>query len=134
LVSDRFVNVATPLTAVAVAVPPRVAAPGFVPKAMVTTFLKHVAVLPDPSRAVTVTEIADPAAVLAGCVVNASVVTGQGLVPLSEWHVTVNKAMPAAVAARARRTEMGRRLAECETDVSGRIRVPSRALGDEPGG
>lgn len=133
LVRERFAKVATPLTAVAVVVPLRVPAPGFAPRAMVTVFLKQVAVLPDPSRAVTVTEIADPAAVLAGWVVNASVVTVQTAVVLSEWHDAANRAMPAAAATRARRMEMGVRLAERETDVSGRIRVSLKVTWERTG-
>jgi hypothetical protein len=123
-----LVNVATPLTAVAVVVPPRVAVPGFAPRAIVTTSLKQVCVVPDPSRAVTVTAIGDPAVVLPGCDVNARVVTVQTAFVLSEWHVATVRARAAADPARARRTGNEERWARRVANLSERIRVPSRHM------
>src|SRR5439155_26371190 len=91
-------NVATPATAATVAVPESVPVPGFAPSATVTLPVKPVAVFPCPSSAVTCTAgVMDaPAAVLLGCVVNASCVAVPG--------ATVNAALvtphtPAALAA-----------------------------------
>src|SRR5436309_13238956 len=95
-------NVATPATAATVVVPERVPLPGFAPSATVTLPVKPVAVFPCPSSAVTCTAgVMDaPAAVLLGCVVNASCVAVPG--------ATVNAALVTP--------EIGR--------ASGRERVP----------
>ena len=109
LVIERLVNVATPLTAVTVAVPPSVVPPGFVPSPIVTLSLKQVCVFPELSCAVTLTVIGEPAAVVTGCVVKLSALTVQTPLVLSEWHVTTSKARAAADPARARRTKSERR-------------------------
>src|SRR5579862_9503892 len=71
--SVRFANVAQPLEAAAVNVPPSVALPGFVPTAIVMLFVAVVTVLPTPSCTHTFTPgvIAAPAAALLGCTLNA---------------------------------------------------------------
>src|SRR2546425_853622 len=73
-------NVATPATAATVVVPERVPLPGFAPSAIVTLPVKPVAVFPCPSSVVTCTAgVMDaPAAVLLGCVVNATCVVFPG--------------------------------------------------------
>src|SRR5207247_2806141 len=73
-------NVATPATTATVVAPERVPLPGFAPSATVTLPVKPVAVFPCPSSAVTCTAgVMDaPAAVLLGCVVNASCVAVPG--------------------------------------------------------
>ena len=52
---ERLENVATPLTALTVAVPERLPPPGFVPMATVTAFVAEVTVLPAPSWMATLT-------------------------------------------------------------------------------
>ncbi len=67
-------NVATPLTAVRLAVPPRVAPPAFVPMASVTVVVAVPTVLPNASCTVTCTAGASAAPATAGLgwIVNAS--------------------------------------------------------------
>src|SRR5438034_199002 len=73
-------NVATPATAATFVVPERVPLPGFAPTRPASFLVKPVAVFPCPSSAVTCTAgVMDaPAAVLLGCVVNASCVAAPG--------------------------------------------------------
>jgi hypothetical protein len=70
----RLEKVATPATALTVAVPPRVPLPGFAPIARVTELVAVGTVLPFASWIVTVTAGAmdAPATVLAGCALNTS--------------------------------------------------------------
>ena len=78
MVSDRSENVATPLDAVAVSVPPSVAPPGLFASATVTVPLNEVSMLPELSSASTVRPKGVPAARLAGgcCVTTSCPVTG----------------------------------------------------------
>src|SRR5258708_16158625 len=71
-----FEKVATPATAVAVAVPLSVPPDGFVPMAIVTWFVAVGTTLPDASSMLTVTVIEPLAATLPGCTVNASFAGG----------------------------------------------------------
>src|SRR6266566_4287553 len=77
----RVENVATPATAVAVAVPDRVPPLGLLPIAAVTLPVNPVAVLPCASCTVTCTAgvIVAPAVVLVGCTVNTSWLAGPGV-------------------------------------------------------
>ena len=69
-------NVATPATAVTVAVPASVPPPGFVPIATVTEFVAVVTRFPRASSMLTCTDgvIAAPAATFVGCTVKANCV------------------------------------------------------------
>src|SRR3989442_14560900 len=70
----RFAKLASPFVAATVVVPANVPSPGLLPSATVTVPVKVVTVFPSPSCAVTCTAgaIAAPAAVLAGCTLNAN--------------------------------------------------------------
>src|SRR5438876_1009914 len=76
----KLEKVASPLTAATLVVPANVPPLGFVPIASVTVPVKPVAVLPEPSCAVTRTAglIATPAVALVGCTGNARCVAGPG--------------------------------------------------------
>src|SRR5450631_3243631 len=77
----RFENVATPATALAVAVPLSVPLDGFVPMAIVIAFVAVVTTLPCASSTVTVTAgvIELPAATFVGCCVNTSFAAAPGV-------------------------------------------------------
>src|SRR3954468_13235512 len=96
---DRLRNVATPLDAATVSVPPSVPLPGLVPMATVMLALELVTVLLNASCTVTCTDgaIATPATALLGCTENASLVAAAGLMLNAEEVAPVN---PAEVAVR----------------------------------
>ena len=77
----RSANVATPLAAGTVVVPPSVVPVGFVPSAIVTSPVKLATTFSRVSNAVTCTggEMTLPAMVLCGCVVNSSRAAAAGV-------------------------------------------------------
>ena len=89
----RLEKVATPLTAVACAVPLNVPADGFVPMAMVIWFVAVVTTLPCASSMLTVIAgaIELPAAALPGCTVIASFAGGATVVVLPEPHPAIKR-------------------------------------------
>src|ERR1700722_6053464 len=94
----KFEKVATPLTALTVAVPLRVPLPGLLPIAMVTELVAVVTVLPFASSTLTVIAgaIVPPVAVLDGCTPNTSLVAAPGVMLNAELAAPVIPALEAA--------------------------------------
>jgi len=120
----RFENVATPATALCDFVPPKVALPGLLPRAIVTWPRKLVTTWPDPSSAVTLIDPSDvTASVLAGCTLNSRLFGIAGAV-VSEWHETTSSVRSATALARATVVASGR-AKERAADKVERIPYPS---------
>ena len=86
---DRLLNVATPLTAATVTVPPNVPLPGFVPIVRVTLDVLPVTTFPLASSIDTCTAgvMLAPAATLIGCVVKTTLLATALVVTLAVFAV-----------------------------------------------